>query len=296
MRHLFDCPLCASPFNRGAPKNIAPVIAAAGLTAGANLVGGAINNIVNRSNMRYQADVAKDLAQYQWDNFTSYPAQVKSMLKAGLNPSAILGQGGSGTVSGPSINMPTSQPVDFGLSMNSIADAVQTIALAKKTNQEGVAKQLQNKLMMETFADQVKQVGLKNKWTEAEITKMDKEVEKIAGELGVMHWTSQLEEKKVNWFDRHMSAEIDDLKQSAAYKRAEAGLSASNKKLLDDTMESLKRLANYNADYLQKTVGLLDKYGDAQAIVGMISQVLGFASDFIGNFIPSKKVMEIIKK
>ena len=113
MRHLFDSPLGASPFNRGAPKNIAPAVGAALVTGGMNLLGGALNNIVNRSNMDYQVEQAKQLAKYQWDNFQSYPAQVRSMIKAGLNPSALLGQGGSGTTASPSINMPTSSPVEI---------------------------------------------------------------------------------------------------------------------------------------------------------------------------------------
>ena len=40
---------------------------------------------------------------------------------------------------------------------------------------------------------------------------------------------------------------------------------------------------------------LLDKYGDAQAIVGMISQVVSSASDFIGNFVTPTKVTKVIK-
>ena len=114
MRHLFDSPLCASPFNRGTPKNIDPIFGAALLSAGSNMVSGAVNNIVNRSNMRYQADIAKELAQYQWDNFQSYPAQVSSMLKAGLNPAAMYSQGGA-SGSTPSINMPSVAPSQFGL-------------------------------------------------------------------------------------------------------------------------------------------------------------------------------------
>lgn len=275
---------------------IAPLIGAALVSGGANLVGGALNNIVNRSNMGYQVDKAKELMQYQWDKFQSYPAQVESMTKAGLNPAALLGQGGSGLASGPSVNMPTSQPIDLGMSMNKVAEAIQTIALAKKTGLEGEAQSLSNQLNRETLAEQIKSVGLKNQWTQADITKIDKEVEKIAGELGVMHWTADIEEKKAKWFNRHMSAEISELQSSAEYQKAMAGLTDSNKKLLDETMEDLKSIQSYNAQYLEKIVSLLDKYGDAQAIVGMVSQVVSSASDFIGNFIPSKKVVEMIKK
>lgn len=137
MRHLFDTPLCASPFNRGAPKNIAPVIGAALAMGGSNLISGAVNNIVNRSNMRYQADIAKDLAQYQWDNFQSYPAQVKSMLQAGLNPAAMYSQGGA-SGSSPSINMPTAVPSQIGLgtSLADIANYTLSLAQAKKAGVE----------------------------------------------------------------------------------------------------------------------------------------------------------------
>lgn len=275
---------------------IAPVVGAALVSGGANLVGGALNNIVNRSNMQRQADIAKDLMQYQWDKFQSYPAQVESMTKAGLNPAALLGQGGSGLASGPSVNMPTSHPIDMGLGSNGLVDAVKTIAEAKKVGLESEAQNLQNEITYRQFDDLVRKVGIENGWKEAETQKLDQEITKILGEISINVNVNELEKKKVQWFENHMKAEISNLMGSAEYQKAMAGLTDSNKKLLDDTMNDLKSITGYNKDYLQKLVNLLDKYGDAQAIVGMVSQVVSSASDFIGNFIPSKKVVEMIKK
>ena len=296
MRHLFDSPLGASPFNRGAPKNLAPQVGAALVTGGMNLLGGALNNIVNRSNMDYQVEQAKQLAKYQWDNFQSYSAQVRSMIKAGLNPSALLGQGGSGTTAAPSINMPTSTPIDMGLSGVSMIDAIKTIAEAKKVGLESEAQNLQNEITYRQFDSLVHRVAIENAWKEGETIKIGHEINKLLGEIAINANMNELEKKKVDWFERHMKAEINDLQGSAEYQKAMAGLTDSNKKLLDDTMNDLKSITGYNKQYLEKLVNLLDKYGDAQAIIGMVSQVVSSASDFIGNFIPSKKVMEIIKK
>lgn len=275
---------------------IAPILGAALVGAGANLVGGAVNNIVNRSNMGYQVDKAKELMQYQWDKFQSYPAQVESMTKAGLNPAALLGQGGSGLASGPSVNMPTSQPIDMGLGSNSLVNAIQTLALAKKTGLESEAQNLQNEITYRQFDSLVHKVALENSWTEGQTIKTSHEINKILGEIAINANMNELEKKKVDWFERHMKAEISELMGSAEYQKAMAGLTDSNKKLLDDTMNDLKSITGYNKEYLQKLVQLLDKYGDAQAIIGMVSQVVSSASDFIGNFIPSKKVVEMIKK
>lgn len=274
-----------------------PIEIGAALTSGGmNMLGGALNNIVNRSNMSAQVDAAKELMQYQWDKFNSYPAQVDSMTKAGLNPAALLGQGGSGMASGPSVNMPTSQPIDMGLGSNSLVNAIQTLALAKKTGLESEAQSLQNEITYRQFNELVKKAGIENNWKAAETDKIYQDITKILGEIAININVNELEKKKVDWFERHMKAEISELQSSAAYQKAMAGLTDSNKKLLDDTMDDLKSITGYNKQQLEKLVQLLNKYGDAQAIVGMVSQVVSSASDFIGNFIPSKKVVEMIKK
>ena len=253
-----------------------------------------LSGILNYASMAKQNEYAKDLMRYQWENFASPRAQAQAMAAAGINPAVAFGQGGSGFTATPSPTMPSSSPPSMA-GMMDIAGFVKAMAEAKKAGLESTAQEMQNQITSATMADAIKAVGLKNSWTESEITKIDQEVSKMTGELNLMHTQAELNQKQIEWFDKVQTAEINKLKASAAYENAMAGLSGSQKKLLDDTLEDLKKYANYNQQYLEKMVALLDKYGDAQAIVGMISQVVSSASDFIGNFVTPTKVTKVIK-
>ena len=267
---------------------------ASGIGALGSLGSSIINGAFNYLSMDKQQEMAKDLMNYQWEHFQSPKAQAQAMAAAGINPAVAFGQGGSGFTATPSPTMPSSSPPTFG-GMMDIAGFVKAMAEAKKAGLESTAQEMQNEITSATMADAIKAVGLKNSWTESEITKIDQEVSKMTGELNLMHTRAELNNKQIEWFDKVQTAEINKLKASAAYENAMAGLSGSQKKLLDDTLEDLKKYANYNQQYLEKMVALLDKYGDAQAIVGMISQVVSSASDFIGNFVTPTKVTKVIK-
>ena len=94
---------------------IDPLVGGALIGGAANLIGGAVNNIVNRSNMRQQVEQSKELMDYQWNKYQSYAAQVRSMQAAGLNPAAMYGQSGTSSAS-PSVNIPTVAPSSYDFS------------------------------------------------------------------------------------------------------------------------------------------------------------------------------------
>ena len=56
-----------------------------------------------------QLSKSKELLDYQWKNFQSPEAQVRSMAAAGLNPAATLG--GHGSFAAPSASLPSTAPV-----------------------------------------------------------------------------------------------------------------------------------------------------------------------------------------
>ena len=85
--------------------------------------------------------------------------------------------------------------------------------------------------------------------------------------------------------------EIDHLKSSADYqKRAIAGLTDSQKELLM-LMEDRRIVTYWQSQQIQRPLlNLMGKYGDAQAVVGMISQVKGSATDILGALSPKRLV------
>lgn len=279
---------------------VAP-LAVLGAAAGLNAVNGAVNNIVNRSNMRESADIAMDLMDYQWENFQSPRAQSKSMRAAGLNPAVAFGQGGTGHFSSPSVNMPTLPPVNFGLSGSELANVALAASQAKKAGNEAVGQALNNKLLDATLEDRIQQVALQNNWTKEDTARITQEVGLMSGQFNLLQQKidnlkseKQLTVKHVDWYERQMTAEINDLQASAKYKNAVADLTDQQKELLTRSMQDLVDINHLNAENLSQVVGLLKKYGDAQAVVGMLTQLIGSASDLMGAFMKIPKIKDFL--
>lgn len=274
MRHLFDSPLGASPFNRGAPKNLNPVIGAALVTGGANLIGGALNNIVNRSNMDNQVEAAKQLAKYQWDNFTSYPAQVKSMLRAGLNPSVLLGQGGSGTTASPSINMPTSAPVDFGFSGNNIAQAIKTIAEAKKTGLEGVAQSLENEVLSATQKERIGTICQQFRFSAAQAEKTERECSQIEGLNSKLQQEIDLLKKQNVRFDMENSVFKEKLQKELRKYDDEHNLNYWQAQQIEQTLPTIVEKLKAEERILNVEADIQEDFKRTQAKLGIVGDVI----------------------
>lgn len=247
-----------------------------------------INNMLSRDAKDYEQGLAKDLMQYQFQNFMSPYAQAMSYAKAGISPSQAFGAGGPGQLATPQPSYSPS-PISFVSGVGEIANAVQAMAQAKKAGAETVAQQLENDITQQTFSEKVRAVALQNKWTEEQTANIVQQTSRIVGECNVMQKQvekleseKKLTDKEVEWYSRHMKAEIEHLKQSAEYSRAMAGLTNSQKELLDRSLDDLVGINNLNYQQLEKVVELLNSYGDAEKIVGLIGQVIGSASDLIG--------------
>lgn len=279
---------------------IAPLLLGTLAAAG----GAAMNSLANdqnRKNAQYSMNMQKDLLDYQWNKFDSPKAQLDSYAAAGINPAVALGQGAMRGAS-PSASAPSLAQSDIGMSGQDMAGTILALSQAENTGKDSKAKQLGIKLFEDTYKDQVDAIGLQNNWTKEQTAKMEQEIGLMVGQfnecqqrINNLKTEQKYTQKSVEWFDRHMTAEINHLTSSAEYQSALKGLTDSQKQLLDDTMQDLKRLTTYQADQMQKIVGLLDKYGDAQAIVGMLSQVVGSASDLIGSLTNIKNAGKVVE-
>lgn len=271
-----------------------------------SIAGSAVNTLAGGLLGEFFADAAnersKDMQKWQWDNFLSPKAQARALGDAGINPAVAFGQGAISHTLQPNAQSVPVSPVDVGLSGQDLAASVLALAQAKKVGAEEEGQILENKLLSDTYEEKVREIGLANKWTEEQTAKVTQEIGLMVGQFNnLQKQTEKLEsekkltDKEVSWFDRHMSAEVEYIKSTSDYNKALKDLTDSQKKLLDDTMDDLKKITNLNRQQLEKIVGLLDKYGDAQAIVGMLSQVVGSASDLIGSIANFKNVGKVVE-
>lgn len=280
---------------------------------GLQVAGGLVNSFLGKSSADQAFERQKELMDYQmklqesqFEKYTSPQAQVRNLAAAGINPAVAMGNQSPVFSSVPNAPTPGSvQPAQFGIGTTSLTDLANYMlakANAQKAGVETEGTVLDNEVKRRTLEDRVKQIGLDNHWTAEQTAKVTQEIGLLSGQFNEiqqrienMRSEKQLTDKQVSWYDRNISAEIADLQASAEYKKAVAGLTDSQKQLLDDTMEDLKTITNLNAQQMEKIVSLLDKYGDAQAIVGMLSQVVGSASDLIGSIASFKNIGKTVE-
>ena len=270
-----------------APTQLNPSLVSSGIGALGSIATGFLNQAFNADSMDKQVAYAKELMDYEWQKYKSPFAQVQALAKAGLNPAVALGQGGSGFSATPNPSMPSSTPPQIG-GISDIGSFVQALASAKKAGLEAVGQDLENQYLKESLNSRIEQIAIENNWKKEDTARimqsvglMSAQFQQIQQDIEESKSRQKFTDKQVQWFDRHMQAEINHLQNSAEYQKAMADLTSEQKELLNSTMGDLKNITHYNAQQLNKMVELLDKYGDAQAIVGMLSQLVDSASNLI---------------
>lgn len=116
-------------------------------------VQGFANTYWNQTNMENQADIQKDLMRFQWENFSSPQAQLRSFASAGVNPAHAL-SGGAVNTAQPSASVSHAPVMTNGVDqLSSFARSFSEDALniAKKENEEADTenKHLQNKTQLQ---------------------------------------------------------------------------------------------------------------------------------------------------
>lgn len=287
-----------------------PIISS-GLGAVGSLATGFLNNLYSRSNAEESFQNQKVLMhlqnQYSRQNwalenaYNTPKAQMERLRAAGLNPNLIYGNGASGLQSG-SVSSPTApsapmaQTVPFS---NPAADA-SSVALAmnqaKKAGSETVKQDIENKYFEDQMKATLEQTKAFTSLTKEQKAKVELECQNVAAEwnkmqeeINSLRKNNQLTDKVIAKYDRRMNAEIDAL-------LAESDLTKMQKEILRDNKDNLIKLCKGQADLASTSANLADKYGDAQAIVGLISAVVSAGADVASAFIPSKKITQIINK
>lgn len=114
----------------GVIDQIGSSIASGAASAVGNIPGALVNYGINNLIQDRQVRKSKELLDYQWKNYQSPEAQVKSMAAAGLNPAVTLG--GNGSFAAPSASLPTTAPVQI----DGVSDMLSSLTQLKKVDKE----------------------------------------------------------------------------------------------------------------------------------------------------------------
>lgn len=279
-------------------------IGALGSVAG-NVVNGLFSKSAATTAFKRQKELMALQQQYaveNWNREVAYndpKAQMQRLKDAGLNPNLVYGSGAAGleapstaAPTAPSAPMQSTAPADFGAAVSDAVNAAVGIANAKKADSETIAQNIENDWLFKTLKDRIESVAIENNWKKEQTAKVIEETtnmvalrNQMQAEIDLLKSKNRLTQKEVSWYDRHMSAEIAHLKSSADYQNALKEMTETEKSLLEQSMDSLVSINKFNAELLQQSVSLLKKYGDAQAIIGMLGQLVSSASDIIGMFV-----------
>lgn len=263
------------------------------------------------------AKMASDAQFNLWKNqfdaqnaYNSPSAQVSRMMSAGLNPAqgtqgVAVNQMGSSSVSPPPtisgsplggsvspIGLPQGLSAN-GAELANIGSFFKDLATIKKLGSEKIGVDLENAFKEKTLDARIEKVALDNGWTKEQTNLLQQQFSEITAKLNLMRIEGELNEKQLNYFDEKMSAEIADIKASKEYKDTLAKLDDKQRELLDSMFDDLVNYQSYNSQLLERAVELSNRYGDAQAIVGMLTEVVGAAVDVASLFTPKKIISDV---
>ncbi len=114
----------------GIIDQIGSSIASGAASAVGNIPSALLNYGINNLIQDRQVRKSKELLDYQWKNYQSPEAQVRSMAAAGLNPAVTLG--GQGSFAAPAASLPTTAPVQI----DGVSDMLSSLTQLKKVDKE----------------------------------------------------------------------------------------------------------------------------------------------------------------
>lgn len=273
------------------------------LTGFLGSIGSIATSIYNTAQSSRNADLAynrqrslmglqQGYAVQNWNreaNYNSPIEQMKRLKEGNLNPNLVYGSGAVG-LEAPSTAAPTapSAPMAPVVPMSNpiaeAAQAAQALALAKQAGSNAIKTDIETEYLSQSMTERLEAVGLQNKWTKEQIQKIAQEYSNLVAQCNLMRSQAETVDITNKNLDDKLKAEISNLKSSASYHNAVKGLTDSQKQLLDSTMDNLINISQNQSDFLDTSVKLLNRYGDAQAIVGMLSQVVGSVTDILTSY------------
>lgn len=283
----------------------------------------AANKAFSRQKALMQMQNELAIQNWERENAYNTPAAVKQrLMAAGINPDLMYGQLGMASMqsdisspSAPSAPMSSTGISNLAQDIAAIQNAITNRNISeaqipninadtgnkvadtrnKEVDTEGksldnVGKELANEYSRRTLEDRVANVGLQNHWTQEQINNMKQQTVNLQAQYRMLIENinnairdGKLKDKEIKYFDAQMSAYIQNLRASSAYQNAAAGFTDSQKALLDQSMPYKISMLKDEAQHISDMTQVYQKYGEAQAVVGMVTDCVGAASDLIGS-------------
>lgn len=237
---------------------------------GGSLINGSIGLIGN--NIAHD-QAMKDL-NYQWNKMYSPQAQVRNMAAAGINPAAAFGNQAP-VINGSQMNLPQNPLGGIGTSsLNDISNYILSQAQAKKAGVESKGTELDNIVKAKTQEDRIKEVALRNKFTEEETRKVIMDWTKLTAECNILQHDADIKKIDVKHHEKLLNAMID----SYAHK---ANLDAAQEKSIRDQLPILLEKLKSESDVLSVDAEIAKDFKGTMTQLGIV----GDAIKIIGHLV-----------
>lgn len=265
----------------------------------ASLGGSALTQALGMSNAKLSYRQTRDLMALQnqytrenWqmeNNYNSPKAQMARLKAAGLNPNLVYGSGAAG-VSGLSGSMDSpsspSSPVaptpDFSSVVGDAVNAAVGMANAEKANSDTMKTNIENKYLADQLMANLVNTKALTSLNEEKCAEVSMQCQNLSATWNLMQQQivnakkeGELSQKQIDTFDRRFNAELD-------YLSSQSDFTKEQKEILSENRENIIKLAKGQADLATTAAALAKKYGDAQAVIGMLTSVVSAGADLLG--------------
>lgn len=234
---------------------------------GGSLINGSIGLVGNKI---AHDQAMKDL-DYQWNKMYSPQAQVRNMAAAGLNPAAAFGNQAP-VISGSQMNLPNNPLGGIGTSsLNDISNYILSQAQAKKAGVETKGTELDNIVKSKTQEERIKEIGLRNKFTEEQTIKVINEWQKLVGEVNILQTESDIKKIDLKKHERLLNAMIDSYVHKANLDAAQEDSIRQQLPILLEKLQSESEVLSVDAEIAKDFKGTMTQLGlvgDAIKIIG----------------------------
>lgn len=269
------------------------------LAAGGSLMGNVASLIAGRDNADRAFKQQKELMNLQnqyavenWNRENRYntpKAQMERLRSAGLNPDLMYGSGAaglqSGSISAPSAPGSQMAPTpDFSSSVSDAAQAALAIRQADLAGSQAMKQNIENKYFEEQLMAGLEQTRAFTDLTKEQRSEVSMRCQNLSAEwnrlqedINLLRKEGKLKDKEIKVFDRRLNAEIDYMTSSSDFTKIQ-------KEILEDNKLNIIKLAKGQADLAETAALLTKRYGDAQAVVGLLSEVVSAGTDLVTAF------------
>lgn len=223
------------------------------------------------------SEQAKKNQKEQWDMYYSPKAQVRNLAEAGINPAVAFGNNAPVMNGAGDFSIPQSPLGGIGTeSINSISNYLLAKSQAAKNKVETEGTELDNIVKAKTQEERIKEIALRNKFTEEDTTKVINEWQKLVGEVNILQKDAEIKDIDLKTHEKLVNSLIDTYVSRANLDNAQAQSLKEQLPIILKKLQSESEVLSVDAEIAKDFKGTMTQLGivgDAIKIIGHLVKI-----------------------